>query len=53
MRELEQGGKTASHAINHIHAPKPRHAMSLSDDRALRSEAMDVWREIAELGIPE
>ncbi len=27
------------------------HAMSSSDDRALRSEAMVVWREIAELGI--
>jgi putative transposase len=29
----------------------PRHAMSSSDDRALRSEAMVAWREIAELGI--
>jgi hypothetical protein len=29
----------------------PRHAMSSSDDRALRSEAMVVWREIAELGV--
>jgi putative transposase len=29
----------------------PRHAMSSSDDRALRSEAMVVWREIAEPGI--
>ena len=29
----------------------PRHAMSSSGDRALRSEAMVVWREIAELGV--
>lgn len=29
----------------------PRHAMSSSDYRALRSEAMVAWREIAELGI--
>jgi putative transposase len=29
----------------------PRHAMSSSDDRALRSEAMVAWREIAEPGI--
>jgi putative transposase len=29
----------------------PRHAMSSSDDRALRSEAMVAWREIAELGV--
>ena len=29
----------------------PRPAMSSSDDRALRSEAMVVWREIAEPGI--
>jgi putative transposase len=29
----------------------PRHAMSSSDDRALRSKAMVAWREIAELGI--
>jgi putative transposase len=29
----------------------PRHAMSSSDDRALLSEAMVAWREIAELGI--
>jgi putative transposase len=29
----------------------PRHAMSSSDYRALRSEAMAAWREIAELGI--
>ena len=29
----------------------PRHAMSSSDDRALRSEAMVAWREVAELGI--
>jgi putative transposase len=29
----------------------PRHAMSSSDDRALRSGAIIVWREIAELGI--
>ena len=29
----------------------PRHAMSSSDDRALRSEAIIVWSEIAELGV--
>ena len=29
----------------------PRHAMSSSGDRALCSEAMVVWREIAELGV--
>jgi putative transposase len=29
----------------------PRHAMSSSDDRALRSGAMVAWREIAELGV--
>jgi len=29
----------------------PRHAMSSSDDRALRSGAMVTWREIAELGV--
>ena len=29
----------------------PRHAMPSSDDRALRSEAMAAWREIAELGV--
>jgi hypothetical protein len=29
----------------------PRHAMSSSGDRALRSGAMVVWREIAEPGI--
>ena len=29
----------------------PRHAMSSSDYRALRSEAMAAWREIAELGV--
>ena len=29
----------------------PRPAMSSSDDRALRSEAMVAWREIAELGV--
>jgi putative transposase len=29
----------------------PRHAMSSSDDRAFRSEAMVAWRKIAELGI--
>jgi putative transposase len=29
----------------------PRHAMSSSDDRALRSKAMVAWREIAELGV--
>jgi putative transposase len=29
----------------------PRHAMSASDDRALRSGAMVAWREIAEPGI--
>lgn len=29
----------------------PRHAMSSSDYRALRSEAMVAWREIAELGV--
>jgi putative transposase len=29
----------------------PRQAMSSSDDRALRSEAMVAWREIAELGV--
>jgi putative transposase len=29
----------------------PRHAMSSSDDRALRSGAIIVWREIAEPGI--
>jgi transposase-like protein len=29
----------------------PRHAMSSSDDRALRSEAMAAWRGIAEPGI--
>jgi putative transposase len=29
----------------------PRHAMSSSEYRALRSEAMVAWREIAELGI--
>ncbi len=29
----------------------PRHAMSSSDDRALRSEAMVAWRKIAELGV--
>jgi putative transposase len=29
----------------------PRHAMSSSDDRALRSEAMVASREIAELGV--
>jgi putative transposase len=29
----------------------PRHAMSSSDDRALRSEAMVAWRGIAEPGI--
>ena len=29
----------------------PRHAMSSSDDRALRAEAMVAWREVAELGI--
>jgi IS30 family transposase len=29
----------------------PRHAMSSSDDRALRSEAMVAWREIAEPGV--
>ena len=29
----------------------PRHAMSSSDDRTLRSEAMVAWREIAEPGI--
>jgi putative transposase len=29
----------------------PRHAMSSSDDRALRSEAMVAWRVIAELSI--
>ncbi|MCX7342509.1 MAG: hypothetical protein NT037_18865 [Hyphomicrobiales bacterium] len=29
----------------------PRHALSSSDDRALRSGTIIVWREIAELGI--
>jgi putative transposase len=29
----------------------PRHAMSSSDDRALRSGAIIAWREIAELGV--
>ncbi len=29
----------------------PRHAISSSDYRALRSEAMIAWREIAELGV--
>jgi putative transposase len=29
----------------------PRHAMSSSDDRALRSETMVGWRQIAELGM--
>ena len=29
----------------------PRHAMSSSDDRALRCEAMVAWREIAEPGV--
>jgi hypothetical protein len=29
----------------------PRHAMSSSDDRALRSGAMVAWREIVELGV--
>jgi len=29
----------------------PRHAMSSSGDRALRSEAMVAWREIAEPGV--
>jgi putative transposase len=29
----------------------PRHAMSSSDYRALRSEAMAAWRGIAELGV--
>ncbi len=29
----------------------PRHAMSSSDDRALRSGAMAAWREIAEPGV--
>jgi putative transposase len=29
----------------------PRHAMSSSDDRALRAETMVAWREVAELGI--
>ncbi len=29
----------------------PRHAMSSSDDRALRSGAMVMWREVAEQGI--
>jgi putative transposase len=29
----------------------PRHAMSSSDYRALRSEAMVAWREIDELGV--
>jgi putative transposase len=29
----------------------PRHAMSSSGDRALRSGAMVAWREIAELGV--
>jgi putative transposase len=29
----------------------PCHAMSSSDDRALRSGAMVAWREIAELGV--
>jgi putative transposase len=29
----------------------PRHAMSSSDDRALRAEAMVAWRQIAEPGI--
>ena len=29
----------------------PRHAMSSSDNRALRSGAMVAWREIAELGV--
>jgi hypothetical protein len=29
----------------------PRHAMSSSDYRAFRSEAMAAWREIAELGV--
>jgi putative transposase len=29
----------------------PRPAMSSSDDRALRSEAMVAWREIAEPGV--
>ncbi len=29
----------------------PRHAMSSSDDRALRSGAMVAWREIAGLGV--
>jgi putative transposase len=29
----------------------PRHAMSSSDDRALRSGAMVAWRKIAALGI--
>jgi putative transposase len=29
----------------------PRHVLSSSDDRALRSGAIIVWREIAELGI--
>ena len=56
--KIMKGFKSARHLQRFvsIHDPFanlhnfPRHAFSSSDYRALRSEAMIVWHEIAELG---
>ena len=59
MKRIMKRFKSARHlqrfvsihdGVDNLHTI-PRHAMSSSDDRALRSEAMVAWREIAELGV--
>ena len=59
MKWIKKRFKSARHlqrfvsihdGVANLH-PSPRHAMSSSDDRALRCEAMVAWREIAEPGV--
>ena len=59
MKWIKKRFKSARHlqrfvsihdGVDNLHTI-PRHAMSSSDDRALRSEAMVAWREIAEPGV--
>jgi len=53
----EQFGRIYANKVRSIHDPIAnlinchRHGMSSSDDRALRTEAIIVWRKIAELGV--
>jgi hypothetical protein len=44
-------GDPVRDVLNHPQVMGDDHGMSSSDDRALRTEAIIVWRKIAELGI--